>query len=377
MCGELRRIIPIAHPLIGREEIDAVTSVLKSGILTSKHGDGPYVKRFEETFAKYIGVKYALTMSSGTAALHASLMAAEVQSGDEVIVPSFAFAAVSEAVVLAGAKPVFVDIDPQTFCMDPSSFESAITSKTRAVIPVHLFGLMADMEKICEIARKHDIIIIEDCAQAHGAAYNGRKAGSIGDFGCFSFYASKNMTTGEGGMVTVNRREYAEALASIRNHGEGKLYNSERVGHNYRMSEVAAAIGYNQLLKLPRFNDARRRNANKLTSLLEASGKLILPQEPQGYSHSWYVYTVRLRGSRAGERDKVVDKLVNSGIQAAVYYRTPLHLSPLYRRRYGYRRGALPKTETAARQVFSLPVHPGLTDEDLEFIAQRLSKVID
>jgi len=363
--------------MIGREEIEAVTSVLKSGILTSKNGDGPYVKRFEETFAKYMGVKYALSLCSGTAALHAALMAAEIGKDDEVIVPSFTFAATAEAVALQHATPVFADIDPQNYCLDPSSFEDAITSKTRAVIVAHLFGLMADMEKITKIAKEHDITVIEDAAQAHGAALNGKKAGSYGDFGCFSFYASKNITTGEGGMVTTNHRDYAEILASIRNHGEGKLYVSERLGHNYRLSEVAAAIGYHQLLKLPRFNEIRRRNAKKLTSLLDPLGRLILPTEPEGYSHAWHVYTVRLRGSRAGERNKVVEKLVNSGIQAAIYYGTPLHLSPLYRGKYGYRRGQLPKTEATARQVFSLPVHPGVSDDDLAFISQRVRKIAE
>ncbi len=372
----MRRTIPIAQPMIGREEIEAVTSVLKSGLLTSKNGDGPYVKRFEETFAKYTGVKYALTMSSGTAALHATLMAAEIGRDDEVVVPSFTFTAVAEAAALVGAKPVFVDIDPQSFCMDPASFEAAITGKTRAVIPVHLFGLMADMEKINKIARAHNITVIEDAAQAHGATFDGKKAGSLGDVGCFSFYASKNITTGEGGMVTTNHREYAEALESIRNHGERKLYISQRIGHNYRMPEVAAAIGYHQLLKLPRFNEVRRRNANKLTSLLELLGRIILPTEPERYSHAWHVYTVRLRGCRAGERNKVVNKLVNSGIQAAVYYGTPLHLSLLYRRKYGYKPGMLPKTETTSRQVLSLPVHPGISDDDLGFISQRLRKII-
>jgi dTDP-4-amino-4,6-dideoxygalactose transaminase len=362
--------------MIGREEIEAVTAVLKSGVLTSKSGEGPYVKRFEETFAKYTGVKYALSTSSGTAALHAALLAAEIGRDDEVIVPSFTFAATAEAVALVGAKPVFADINPQTYCMDPVSFEAVVTSKTRAVIPVHLFGLMADMEKINKIAKQHNITVIEDAAQAHGATFDGKKAGSLGDLGCFSFYASKNITTGEGGMVTTNRREYAEALASIRNHGEGKLYISQRLGHNYRMSEVAAAIGYQQLLKLSRFNETRRRNANKLTSLLPTLGRLVLPTEPERYKHAWCVYTVRLRGSRAGERNKMVYKLANSGIQAAIYYSTPLHLSPLYRLKYGYKRGILPQTETTARQVFSLPVHPGVSDDDLEFISQRVMKTI-
>jgi dTDP-4-amino-4,6-dideoxygalactose transaminase len=362
--------------MIGREEIDSVVEVLKSGFLTCKSGDGPYVRKFEDAFARYIGVRYAISMNSGTAALHAALMAAEVGNGDEVIVPSFTFAATSEAVVLTGAKPVFVDIDPQTYCMDPACFEEAINSRTRAVIPVHLYGLMADMERIVKIAKEHEITVIEDAAQAHGAEFKGKKAGSYGDFGCFSFYASKTITTGEGGMVTTNKRENADLLMSIRNHGEGKQYSSERLGHNYRLPEISAAIGYRQLLKLPRFLDLRRKNAAKLTSILETVGRLSLPIEPENYKHAWYVYTVRLRGSRAGERNKVVDKLVNAGIQAGIYYSTPLHLTPFYRMKYGYHAGMLPKTESTARQVFSLPVHPALTDEDTKFIGEKLKKIL-
>ncbi|RLI05494.1 aminotransferase DegT [Candidatus Bathyarchaeota archaeon] len=369
-------MIPIAQPLIGKEEIEAVVGVLKSGILTTKHGDGPYSKKFEENFAKYIGVKYAVTMSSGTAALHAALLAADIGADDEVIIPSFTFVATAEAVVLAGAKPCFVDIDPKTYCIDPDAIEEAITSRTAAIIPVHMYGLMADMEKIMKIARQHDLVVIEDAAQAIGAELNGKKAGSFGDFGCFSFYASKNITTGEGGMVTTNRRDNAEILYALRSHGIGRHHSSERLGHNYRMSELACAIGYYQLLKLPRFLEARRRNASILTSLLEEVSRLELPFQPEGYKHAWHLYTVRLKGCRAGERNKVVNKLVNAGIQAEVYYATPVHMAPFYRRKFGFRPRSLPKTEAAARQVFSLPSHPGLTEEDLKYIGQKVKKIV-
>jgi perosamine synthetase len=372
----VRKVIPISQPLLGKEEIDAVIGVLKSGLLTSKDGDGPYAKKFEESFGRYVGTKYAVAMNSGTAALHAALLAADVGSGDEVIVPSFTFTSTVEAVVFTGAKPVFADIDPATYCMDPSSFESAITSKSVAVIPVHLYGLMADMESIVKIAREHGLVVIEDAAQAHGAELNGRKAGSFGDFGCFSFYASKSITTGEGGMVTLNRRDNADALCSIRNHGEGRHHTSERLGHNYRLPELSCAIGYYQLLKLPRFIEARRRNADKLTSQLENVGRLALPEEPKGYKHTWYIYTLRVRGCRAGERNKIVSRLVNAGIQADVYYRTPLHLAPYYRQKFGFKTQMLPKTETAARQVFSLPTHPNLTDEDIKYMGARVSKSV-
>ena len=362
--------------MIDKEEIEAVIGVLKSGMLTSKFGDGPYSKKFEESFAKYIGTKYAVTVSSGTAALHAALLAADIGEGDDVIVPSFTFVATVEAVVLAGAKPVFVDIDPKTYTIDPLAVEESITSRTAAIIPVHMYGLMADMEKIMRIAKEHDLIVIEDAAQAIGAELSGKKAGSFGDFGCFSFYGSKTITTGEGGMVTTNRRDNAEALYAIRSHGVGRHHSSERLGHNYRMSEIASAIGYYQLLKLPRLLEARRKNANLLTNMLEDIGRLELPFEPKGYKHSWYVYTVRLRGCRAGERNKVVTKLVNAGIQAEVYYPTPVHMAPYYRRKFGFKPRSLPKTEAVARQVFSLPSHAGLTEEDIRYISQKVRKIV-
>jgi len=372
----LRKIIPIAKPLIGKEEIEAVVSVLKTGVLTSKFGDGHYCKRFEESFAKYIGTKYAVAVSSGTAALHAALLASGVSHGDEVIVPSFTFVATVEAVILAGAKPCFVDIDPKTYTIDPNLIEDAITDRTVAIIPVHIYGLMADMEKIMKIAKDHDLVVIEDASQALGAELHGKKAGSFGDYGCFSFYPSKQITTGEGGMVTTNRRDNVEALYAIRTHGINRQNLSERLGHNYRLSEIACAIGYYQLLKLPRFLESRRRNAEALTNMLEEVTRLELPTEPEGYKHAWYVYTVRVRGSRAGERNKIVRKLVDSGIQTEVYYPTPVHMAPYYRRLLGFKLKSLPKTETVARQVFSLPTHPALAEEDLKYIAQKVKKVV-
>ncbi|MGP3666997.1 MAG: DegT/DnrJ/EryC1/StrS family aminotransferase [Candidatus Bathyarchaeota archaeon] len=372
----MRKLIPIAKPLVGKEEIEAVVGVLKSGILTSKFGDGHYCKKFEESFAKYVGTKYAVAVNSGTAALHAALLASGVSYNDEVIVPSFTFIATVEAVILAGAKPCFVDINPKTYTMDPDLIEDAITDRTVAIIPVHLYGLMADMEKITKIAKDHDLVVIEDAAQALGAELHGKKAGSFGDYGCFSFYPSKHITTGEGGMITTNRRDNVEALYAIRTHGINRQNLSERLGHNYRLPEIACALGYYQLLKLPKFLESRRKNAEALTNMLEEVTRLELPLEPEGYRHSWYVYTVKVRGSRAGERNKIVKKLADSGIQAEVYYPTPVHMAPYYRRLLGFKLKSLPKTETVARQVFSLPTHPALTEEDLRYIAQKVKKVV-
>lgn len=372
----MRKIIQIAQPMIGKEEIDAIVGVLKSGNLTSRFGEGPYAKKFEEAFAKFVNVKYAVAVNSGTAALHMALLAADIGQGDEVIVPSFTFVATAEAVVLCGATPVFADINPQTYCMDPISFQDLIRNKTKAVIPVHMYGNMADMDMIMKIAKEHDLVVIEDAAHAIGAEYDGKKAGSMSDFGCFSFYASKNITTGEGGMVTTNRRDNAEVLTAIRCHGIGKHRSSERIGHNYRMPEINCALGYYQIQKISRILEARRKNANLLTNMLEDIGRLELPKEAPHTKHAWHLYTVRLKGCRAGERNKAVSKLVDAGIQAEVFYETPIHMIPYYRRQFGFYPRSLPKTEAAARQVFSLPSHPGVEDEDIKYISQKLRKII-
>ncbi|MGB9713430.1 MAG: DegT/DnrJ/EryC1/StrS family aminotransferase [Candidatus Bathyarchaeales archaeon] len=366
-------MIPINAPQIGEEEIEAVTKVLKSGILTHGLGAGPMVKQFETEFANFVKAKYAVAVNSGTAALHSALMAVGVGKGDEVILPSFTFVATAEAVVLVGAKPVFVDIDPETYNISPELVEKAVTKKTKAIIPVDLYGLSANMKPIREIADKHGLLVIEDAAQAHGATYNDKPPGAFADIACWSFYASKNMTTGEGGMVTTNNDEIAEKLRLIRNHGEKDKYVSVSVGYNYRMPEIEAAIGCVQLKKLPAFLAKRRENAKKLTEKLGKAKKLKLPNEPKGYTHSWYLYTVRVRDAEKTQRDKVVEELKRNGIGAEVYYATPIHLMPYYRKLSRHR---LPETEKTANQVFSLPVHPGVTASQISFIGETVLHLI-
>lgn len=367
-------MVPINKTLIGEEEIRAVLNVLRSGKLTEKSGSGPNVVQFERVFSKYVGTKYAVALNSGTAALHAALLAAGVGKDDEVIVPSFTFVATAEVVALTGARPVFADINPQTYCIDPEEVEAAITSRTKAVIPVHLYGLMADMERIMEIARDHSIVVIEDAAQAHGAEFHGSKAGKLGDVACFSFYGSKNMTTGEGGMVTTDNSEYADAIRSIRNHGEIEEYQSIMIGHNYRMPEVAAAIGLPQLLKLPKFLEARRRNAGALLDRLGDIMELQMPVVPEGFGHAWYVFTVRMKGANAAKRNNVVKRIRERFIDAKIYYPKPIHLFPYYRDHFGSVR--LPRTETTMKQVFSLPVHPGVRENEINRIVNVVKNAL-
>lgn len=371
----VRDLIRINQPIIGKEEIDAATEVLKSGILTEKSGMGPRVLEFEKEFARYVGAKHAVAMSSGTASLHAALLIAGVKQGDEVIVPSFTFHATAEVVLLAGAEPIFADIDPDTYTVTADTVEAAMTRNTKVIMPVHLYGLPADLDPLKKLARERGVTLIEDAAQAHGAEYNGAKIGSIGDMTCFSFYAGKNMTTGEGGMVTTNDDDYSEKLRMIRTHGEQRPYWPTTVGNNYRMSELLAAIGLAQLKKLPSFLERRRKNAQFLGEKIGVLGKVAPPKEPEGRKHAWYLYTLRLRGANAGKRNKVIEKLRSRNIEAAVYYESPLHMLPLYRERSTARR-PLPETEKACRQVFSLPVHPRLAEPELEYIFETLRRVL-
>jgi len=372
----LRELIRINQPFLGKEEIDSAVDVLRSGILTDKSGMGPRVLEFERSFAKFVGTKHAVALVNGTAALHAALLAADVRPGDEVILPSFTFVGAANAVLLAGATPVFADIDKETYCLRLDSVEEALTRKTKAIIPTDMYGLPADLGAVLDFVHGKGIVVVEDAAQAHGALFNGKKIGSIADMTCFSFYAGKNMTTGEGGMVTTNDDEHAQALRMIRSHGEQRPYWTVRIGHNYHMTEVCAAIGYAQLKKLPSFLEKRRRNAEIATEKLGMSGKLILPREPEGRKHSWYLYTARLRGVNAAKRNKIVDRLWTKNIEAAVYYSTPVHSTPLYRDGNVARRGRLPETEKASRQVFSLPVHPRVSESEIEYVAETLRKTI-
>lgn len=367
-------MIPINLPKIGEEEVQAVVKVLRSGMLTSGLGMGPAVTEFEKGFAKMAGSKHAIAVNTGTAALHSAVMAVGAKYGDEVIVPSFTFVATAEAVALAGAKPVFADIDPKTYNLSPAAVEKAITKKTKAILPVDLYGYSADMKPMREIADKHGLALVEDAAQAHGTTYENKPAGSFSDAACWSMYASKNIMTGEGGVITTNSDEIAETLRMIRTHGEKAKYASLILGTNYRMSEIQAAIGNVQLTRLPDFIAKRRKNAQILTKHLENNGKLILPVESKDRLHSWYLYTARLKEGTETQRNTLMQELKNKGIGAEAYYVNPVHQMPFYRENFGS--DNLPETEKASKQVFSLPIHPGVTEEQAKFIAETVLSLL-
>jgi perosamine synthetase len=367
-------VIPINKPQMDEAEVQAVLEVMRKGPVTNALGAGPKVLEFEKTFSEFAGVKHAVAVNTGTAALHAAVMAVGVKRDDEVIVPSFTFVATAEAVALAGAKPVFTDIDPETYTLSPAAVEKAITKKTKAILPVDLYGFSADMKPLREIADKHGFGLVEDAAQAHGATYAGNPAGSFSDAACWSLYASKNMMTGEGGVVTTNDDQLDEKLRMIRTHGERAKYASEMLGSNYRMPELEAAIGIVQMKKLPSFIAKRRANAQQLTKILSKSKKLVLPYETKDRQHSWYLYTARLKDATEAKRNKLLEDLKAKGIGAEAYYVNPISTMPFYRENYGAK--ALPETEKAAKQVFSLPIHPAVTAEEIKFIGETVLSLL-
>ena len=358
-------MIPISKPLLGDEEIQAVKKVLVSGSLAQGEG----VKKFEEEFSKYIGTKFAITTNSGTSALHTALLSFGIGQGDEVLTTPFSFIATANSILYTGAKTVFVDIDEATFNIDPEKIEQKITAKTKALVIVHLFGLPCDMKRIMEICEDRDLILIEDTCQAHGAEFGGKKVGSFGT-GCFSFYPTKNMTTGEGGMITTDDEEIVEKARMIRNHGQTKKYVHDMLGYNYRMTDLAAAIGLCQLRRLDEFNSKRIKNAQFLTKEIEKIRGLIPPHVMPNAKHVFHQYTIRVTEDFNMSRDELKRKLGERGIDARVYYPTPIHKQQLYRK-FGYRDDS-PISEKVASEVLSLPVHPFLTKEDLKKIVEAI-----
>jgi len=356
--------IPISKPIIGDEEIEAVVRVLRSGMLTR----GAETESFEKEFASYIGTKYAVSVMNGTVALEASLKALGVRSGDEVIVPDFTFIATASAVVNVGARPVFADIDERTYCIDPESVNELITGRTRAIIPVHLFGHPADMKAINEIAEDRRLLVLEDSAQAHGAEIDGVKVGSLGHASAFSLYATKNMMTGEGGMVTTSIESVYDLLLKLRKHGEAKRYMSDMIGSNLFMTEMQAAIGRVQLRKLDRWNEIRRSNAKFYIEKLSRVKEIVLPTELPGYKHVFHQFVIRVPSEL---RDKLVEHLSSRGIGVAIHYPYPVHDHPAYRA-LGYPESINPVSKQVSKEVLSIPVHPLLTREDLEYVAASI-----
>jgi dTDP-4-amino-4,6-dideoxygalactose transaminase len=361
-------MIPIAKPLIGQEEIDGVMGVLKSGTIA----EGPKVKEFEEAFGKYVGAGQAIAVNSGTAALHVALLARGIGKGDEVITTPFTFIATANSVLYTGAKPVFADIEPETFNIDPADIEKKITKKTKAIIPVDLYGHPADMKAIMDIAADHGLAVIEDACQAHGAQLNGKACGSF-DIGCFSFYPTKNMTTSEGGIITCNDESFAETARMIKSHGSKVRYYHLMLGYNLRMTDIGAAIGLAQLAKVEGFNAARIRNAKLLNEELKGIPGIITPSTKPGSRHVFHQYTIRVTGDSAMTRDGLAEALNKAGIGNSIYYPLPVHRQPLYLG-LGYA-ASCPVSERMSKEVLSLPVHPSVTESDIKLIGATFKEV--
>ncbi len=362
-------MINLSQVVISPKEIQEVLSVFKSGHLTQ----GKKVAEFEEKFALYCGAKFAVAVNSGTAALHTALVASGITQGDEVITSPFTFIASANSILMAGAKPVFTDIDPVTFNIDPSKIEEKITKKTKAILPVDLYGQIYDVDKVKEIAGKYNLKVIEDAAQTVGAQYRGKKAGSFGDVGCFSFYATKNLFTGEGGMLVTNNKKIYELAKMFRHHGqsEKERYKYYGLGYNYRMTEITAALGLEQLKKIDLVNSKRIENAKALSNGLRSVKGLILPEVDTNYKHVFHQYTIRVTGEFKINREQLAQYLKKHGITSSIFYPTPLHLIP-HLSENGYKKGDFPEAEKVSQEVLSIPVHQHLRLKDLNYIVNTI-----
>jgi UDP-4-amino-4,6-dideoxy-N-acetyl-beta-L-altrosamine transaminase len=379
-----KEFIPLAKPTIEENEIEEVVKVLRSGWLTT----GPKVAEFEENMQKYLGCKKAIGLSSCTGGLHIALAALGIKPGDEVIVPSYTFAASAHVVAWLGAKPVLVDVEKDTFNIDPKKIEEAITDKTKAIIPVHFAGHSCDMDRIMAIAEKHNLYVIEDAAHAIGTDYKGKKIGNFGNATVFSFYATKTITTAEGGMIVTNDEELGKKLKRYSYFGVDKdafnryadkgnwYYEIVELGYKYNMDNIQGALGVEQLKKLESFIEKRRKLANLYTSLLKGVPGIIMPVEKEYTRHSYHLYPILLDIKNTSmSRDEFIDKLKEHKIGASVHF-IPLHLHPYYQKTYSYKKGDFPTAEYLFDREVSLPLYPRLSEEDVRYVAEAIKEII-
>lgn len=364
---------PTARPLIGIKEERYVLQALRSGILSI----GPFIERFEKKFAQKVGVKHAIAVSSGTAGLHMALIAAGVKDGDEVITSPYSFVASANAILYVGAKPIFCDVDPKTYNMDPEDIEYRITPRTKAILPVHIFGQPSDMEKIMAIAKKHNLVVVEDACESLLSKYHGTQAGTFGQSGVFAFYANKQMTTGEGGMIVTNSDEVATLCRSLRNQGRApnmQWLDHDRLGFNYRMDELSAAVGLAQVENLTTLIKKRQELAKWYSEALKPlSDTIEVPYTAPGNTHTWFVYVIRLKNPSV-DRDEVILKLKKLGVHCKPYLPS-IHTFEFYKK-MGFKEGDYPISEAASKSTLALPFYIGLTKKDLASIRASLQKVL-
>ena len=370
-------MIPINRPWIDNEEKQEIIKVIDENALTTAARDGgKRVQEFESSLRTFLNVKHVVAVNSGTAALHAALLALDIKTDDEVLLPSFTFVATANAVVASGAKPIFVDINTKDYTIDLQDLKKKISRKSKAIIPVHLYGHPADLTELNEIANQHSLYIIEDACQSLGSTYKNKQTGTFGKMGCFSMYASKVLTAGEGGAIVTNEDKIADTLKMIRNHGMVEGYDTRVLGLNYRLPELSAAIAKIQMKKLKTILDRRRRNSLLLSNLLETIIKkynIHIPQEDKIKKFNWYLYTLAFNGSNnLPLRDHIKKKLIENGIGVAVYYDPPVHKTPFYQK--FSLNDDLPNTNWSSEHVLSFPVHPGVSEIDIQNIVNVLEK---
>lgn len=364
--------IPVCEPKFGKAEANLVEQCVKDGWVS---GISPYVERFEEAFAKYSGAKYGVACNSGTTALHLALTTLGIGPGDEVIIPTFTMIATPNSISYTGAKPVLVDAEPMTWNIDPGQLENKVTRKTKAIMPVHTYGHPADMDRIMEVARKHSLRVVEDAAEAHGAEYMGRRVGSLGDIGCFSFYANKIITTGEGGMLVTNIKELAERAKWLRAHAfgrEGKHFYHEELGFGYRLSGLQAALGLGQLQHIDEFVSTRRRNAKHYNDMLGELGKRVtLPPEMPWARSVYWMYSILIEDSLGSSRKELMTSLERDGIETRTFF-YPVHSQPVYRGLHEV--GPFPIADNLSKRGINLPSGNNLTEDEVEFVCDSIKK---
>jgi len=373
--------IPLYKIYWDEEDINAVVNTIKQGMFWAT---GANITRFEKLVAEYVGRKFAIAFNSGTSALHAVLLAYGIKTGDEVIVPSFTFIATVNSVLFVDAKPVFADIEEETYGLDPESVKEKITNKTKAIMPIHYGGCPCKIRELREIAEDHSLILIEDAAESLGAKVDGRLVGSFGDAAMFSFCGNKVITTGEGGMIVTDSKDIYERLKLIRSHGRlevenyflsTKSFDYVMLGYNWRMSNITAALGIAQMKKLNKLIEMRRANAAYLTKKLSKINRIKPPNPPRGYYHIYQMYTIRLLDGKRIRND-LRDYLTEKGIMTKIYF-DPVHLTSFYRRRFGYKGGELPNTERIADEVLTLPMYPSLTTEEMDYIIECVKEFFE
>lgn len=380
-----KKFLPIATAVFGKEEEKEIIDTLRSGWITL----GPKTKKFEESLAGYIGVNYAIALNSCSAALHLSMLAIGIRPGDEVITTPFTFAATANAVIHAGGKPVFTDIDPKTFNIDPKKIEAAITKKTKAIIPVDYGGQPVDLDSILKIARKYNLFVVEDAAHTIGAKYKGKNIGTIADITCFSFHPVKNMTTGDGGAITTENKELAEKIMMLRVNGMDKEswkrnastgswdYSIAVEGYKYHMNDLAASLGIHQIQKLDRFRIIREGIADMYDSMLKGIPEIIIPFRKTNIQHAHNIYPILVNTKNLKiSRNEILDKLRTFNIGSIVYFR-PLHLQPYFQEVSGYQPGDFPNAEYVFERLICLPIYPVMTKTDVKFVSQVINKVIE